>query len=120
MYLIALYITKGKNCLSTFLFVLTLFLVSRLLSFFKSFFGSKFVFASFGVLGLFKLLLRIQLLDIFVGFWGLNFSSFWVFFFFFSESFFGFKFVFVSFGVLSLFKLLSRIQLLEILLGFRV
>ena len=82
MYLIALYITKGKNCLSTFLFVLTLFLVSRLLSFFKSFFGSKFVFASFGVLGLFKLLLRIQLLDIFVGFWGLNFSSFWVVFFF--------------------------------------
>ena len=47
---------------------ISLFLVSRLFSFFESLFGSEFVFASFSVLGLFKLLSRIRLLDILLGF----------------------------------------------------
>ena len=68
LYLIALYITKGENFPSASLFVLTLFPLSRLFYFFESFSGSEFVFASFGILGLFKLLLRIQLLEILLGF----------------------------------------------------
>ena len=41
---------------------------SLIVSFSESFSRYEFVFASFGVLGLFKLLLRIQLLEILLGF----------------------------------------------------
>ena len=61
-----------------------------------------------------KLLLKIQLLEILLGFRALNFSNLWIFFSFY-ESLSGSEFVFTSFGILSLFKLM-----LEILLGFRV
>ena len=68
LYLIVQYITKGENCLSASLFVLTLFLVSGLFSFFESFYGFELVFTSFDVLGLFNMLSMTQLLQIFLGF----------------------------------------------------
>ena len=68
LYLIVLYITKGENCHSTSLFILTIFPISRLFSFSESFYGFELVFTSFDVLGLFNLLSMIQLLEILLGF----------------------------------------------------
>ena len=67
MVLVKLF-ANGVNCPYSSLSVLTLFPNTRLFSFFESFYGSKFVFANFGVLGLFKLLSRISSAEDFVGF----------------------------------------------------
>ena len=67
MVLVKLF-ANSVNCLYSSLFVLTLFPNTGLFSFFEYFYGSEFVFANFGVLGLFKPLSRIQLLKILLGF----------------------------------------------------